>query len=412
MAKNYASLYASTNDSSALEQRFYLKQESTKGDIIAPQNGDFFYTLAGGSIEFAQPFESSPHRSGRHHLDIIKQKKTLGWSLTTFVNIDTSLGAASSSEIDAPVKTLFKSLLGKEATSPNLIYTSETAPDITFSMMEVGDKWSRQARGCFVNSATMNFPGDGQAQVEWSGNGVESLFVGIGKSTVDNDGGNTITLQSGEGKKFPVGSLVMLVEADGTTRSADTVAGSARKVTSVSGDIVTVNGSALADADGSGVGAPIYLCYYEPAAPAAINDPQTGLVGSISVVGLSMPCFRSATVAIANDHELVDYCYGEDALAGSIFVPGNRMTATVTVEMNLNDEMVKFFNDVQAFDAQDITIVLGDSAGRHMEVAMPKVKFNVPAFAIPETGSVPVAFEGNAFQTALDAADEVTVEFK
>ena len=73
MAKNYAALYDSTNDSSALEQRFYLKQESTKGNFIAPQNSDFFYTLGGGSIEFAQAFESSPHRSGRHHLDIIKQ---------------------------------------------------------------------------------------------------------------------------------------------------------------------------------------------------------------------------------------------------------------------------------------------------------------------------------------------------
>jgi hypothetical protein len=410
MAKNYADLYVSTNDSSALEQRFYIKQETTKGDIIAPQNGDFFYTLAGGSIEFSQPFESSPHRSGRHHLDIIKQKKTLSWSLTTFLNIDESLGAASTAEIDQPVRTLFKSLLGKEVTSPNLIYTAATAPDITFSIMEVGDKWARQARGCFVNSGTMTFPGDGQAQVEWSGNGVESILVGLGKSTINNDGGNTITLQSGEGKKFPVGSLVMIVEANGTTRSADTPAGTARKVTSVTGDVVTVNGTALADADG--ISTPIYLCYYEPAAPAAINNPVTGLVGSISVVGLTMPCFRSATVAMTNDHELVDYCYGEDALAGAIFVPGNRFTATVTVEMNLNDEMVKFFNEIQEFDAKDITVVLGNSAGRHLEVAMPNVKFNVPAFAIPETGSIPVSFEGNAFQTALDAADEVTVEFK
>lgn len=410
MAKNYASLYASTNDSSALEQRFYLKQESSKGSFIPPQDADFLFTLGGGSIEFAQPFESSPHRSGRHHLDIIKQKKTLSWSLTTYVNIDTTLGAASTSEIDAPVRSLFKSVLGKEATSPNLAYTAEDAPDITFSLMEVGDKWSRQARGCFVNSATLNFPGDGQASVEWSGNGVESVFVGIGKSTVDNNGANDVTLQAGEGKRFPVGAHVMLIDADGSTRSADTAAGSSRIVTAVAGDVVTLSGAVLADADGSA--ADVYLVYYEPSAPAAINDPQTGLVGSITIDGLSMACFRSATVALANDHELVDYCYGEDALASPFFVPGNRMTATVTVEMNVNDSMVGFFNNIQEFEAQDITVVLGDSAGRHMEVALPKVRFNVPAFAVPDTGSIPVSFEGNAFQTALDAADEVTVEFK
>ena len=78
MAKNYASLYASVNDSSALEQSFYVKAETTRGEIIVPAGTDFLYCLP-GSIEYAQPSESSPHRSGRHHTDIIKGKKTLSW---------------------------------------------------------------------------------------------------------------------------------------------------------------------------------------------------------------------------------------------------------------------------------------------------------------------------------------------
>ena len=37
--------------------------------------------------------------------------------------------------------------------------------------------------------------------------------------------------------------------------------------------------------------------------------------------------------------------------------------------------------------------------------------FNVPAIPVPDTGSVPVSFEGMALQTALEAADEVTVTY-
>lgn len=410
MAKNYADIYSSSNDVLALEQRWYAKLEGTRGVLAIPGDSDFFWTLGGGSISYSQNFESSPHRSGRHHSDIIKKKKETSFSFSTYFNIDESLGSASSSEIDAANRLFFKSLLGKEVTSPNLKYTAETAPDVTFSLYECGDKWARQSPGAFIQGGNMSFPGDGEAKVEWSGAAKEAFFVGIGKSTVDNEGGNTVTLQAGEGDSFRVGAAVMLVKADGVTRSADTAAGSARFVQSIAGDVVTLSGAALADADGSA--AAVYLCYYEPETPSAINNPVTGLVGSMNLAGLSVSAFRSATVNIQNNHEVVNYSYGTDGLASPYFVPGSRLTATVTVETNLNAETIKLFNRIQDFEAQDLTIVLGQSAGRHLEVACPSVKFKVPAFSLPETGSVPVSFEGDAYQTGLDQADEIALEFK
>ncbi len=410
--KNFADLYNSTNDSLALEQRFYAKLEGTKGSLQAPVDADFFYTLGGGSISFNQPFESSPHRSGRHHLDIIKKKKELSFSFSTYFNIDESLGSASTAEIDPAVRLLMKSLFGKEVAGPPLVYTSATAPDITFSLFEVGDKWSRQARGCFIQSCTMNFPGNGEATMEWSGVGAEAYYVGIAKTLADNDAGNTITLETGEGDRIPVGAFIMLIEADGTTRSADTPNGSPRMVTAKSGDVITVSGAVLADADGSGPGAPIYVSYYEPATPTAINNPVTGLVGSMSLASTSIDCFRSATLAIANDHEVVDYCYGFDTISTPFFVPGSRITATLTVETNLNDEILMLLNRVLTeFEAQDFQLILGSATGRRFVVDVPKARFPTPAFTVPENGSIPISFEGIAYQTALDAADEVTASF-
>lgn len=410
MAKNYAAIYSSGNDSSALEQRWYAKVETTRGVLAIPGNSDFFWTLGGGSISYSQPQESSPHRSGRHHTDSIKKKKETSFSFSTYFNIDETLGAFSTAEIDASNRMFFKSLLGKEVTSPNLKYTAENAPDFCFSLFECGDFWSRQAPGSFIQGGNMSFPGDGEARVEWTGASKEAFFIGIGKSTIDNEGGNTVTVQAGEDDAFRVGGAVMLIKSDGVTRSADTLSGSARTITGISGNVITLSGAPLADADGSSD--PIYLCYYEPETPTAINNPVTGLVGSMSIAGLSVTAFRQASLNIQNNHELANYYYGTDGLSGPMFVAGDRMTGTLTLDVNLNSEVVKFFNRIQDFEAQDFSLVLGSVGGRHLEITCPKVKFGTPQFAMPDTGSVPVTFEGPCYQTGIDQADEVQIEFK
>lgn len=409
MAKNFSAIYNSTNDSSSLEQAIFIKEETTRGQLIAPTATDFIFTIAGSAIEYTQPIESSPHRSGRHHNDIIKNKKELSWTLPMLFNIDTSLGAPAATEIDLGVRLLYKSLLGRETATSGAVYDTVNQPSVTFSLFENGDKWGKQAYGCFVDGATLTFPGDGRSQAEFRGMGGAAYLVGVGKSTVDNDTTNVVTLQTGEGKRFPEGALVMIIEADGTTRSADTPTGSPRTVTSVTGDAITLSGAPLADADGSVT--PIYLAYYEPATKTGISNPQTGLVGSFSVVGLANQCTRNATITIENAHEPVNYCFGEDALHGAFFVAANRMTATLSLEMNVNDDTVEFYNSVQAFEPQDVELILGDAATRHLKIEMPKVIFSVPSISVPETGSIPVTYEGIAYQTALDAADEITISF-
>lgn len=412
MAKDFSAIYGSSNDAIALEQKIFLKKEGSRGVLADPLGTDFVYTLSGSTVNFSQPVESSPHRSGRHHTGIIKQKTTTSWTLPLFFNIDTLLGAAAPTEIDSGVRSLWESLMGKEdVTSGSPVYTTGKAPDTTFSIYQNGDQWAIQAPGAFVESGNASFPGDGQAQIEFAGSAKTALTVGCGLTQVSNDGGNDVTLQVGEGSCFPAGAKVMLVEADGTTRSADTPDGSPRTVVSVSGDVVTLDGAALADADGSS--GDIYLVYYEPETAVAIDDPVTGLEGSISIVGYGSiaNCARSATLNMVNNHELQDYCYGEEGLGGSLFTPGGRFTAELTIELNLNKALVKFMNEIKDFDGEDITLILGDSAGRHFQLEMPKVIFSIPEVSVPDTGTIPVSFTGNAYQTGIDVADEVTASF-
>ena len=410
MAKNFATIYDNTGDSIALEQKFFAKEETTKGTLIGPVDGDFFFTQAGGSITHTQPKQSSPHRSGRHNTDTFAEKKVTEWSIPTFVNIDTG-AAAGDAEVEDGIQVLWKSMLGKETVSGSVVFDPSDTPDITFSLFENGDKWAQQVPGCAVESVTINLPGDGQAGYEWSGRGADRFRVGIAKSVVDNNTGNTITLDTtSHSKRFPVGALVMIVESDGTTRSADTPNGSYRKVTASASGVVTVDGAVLADADGSTN--EVYLCYAEPESPTGISEIQTGLVGGMTLGTLpSTTCIRSATITLTNNHEYVDYCYGTDGLASPYFVAGGRLDVECEFELNLNDTLIEFLYDLDSFTSQNIDIDLGDTSTRHLHIDLPKVVFDVASTTVPEEGSIPVTLTGMGLQTTSTAADEVKISY-
>lgn len=406
MSKNYASIYSAGNDSSALNDRIYIKKETVKGTLVAPTDTDhMLHTSA--SIEVTQPTEFSPHKSDRHHNEIITQKKEGSFTIGALFNIDTA-EAQGVTEIDQAVRTLWENALGKEATLTGLKYTAEVDPSSTFSIFQCGDNWALQAMGCFVDSGTINLLGDGNANYELSGMLFDAYLVGIGKSVIDNNGGLTVTLQTGEGKLFPVGSLVMLVKADGTTKSADTA--TARKVVSVTGDVVTLDGANLADADGSGVGVPIYLTYWEPASPVAISDIQSGLQGSINTTTLgTFSCMRNITISFANNHELKNYCYGKDKATD--YLPASKLEVTASIELNLSKTAAKFYNTQKEFVGENIVATLGDITTRYLQVTLPRVVFDVPSIVVPESGSIAITFEGKALESAKGLADEISVEF-
>lgn len=411
MAKNFAKLYAAPNDASALEQKFFVKQETIRGILTAPAGTDFIYSNEGGGINYMQPFEPSPVRSGRHNTTGIRGKTETSWSLPSFFHIDTTLGAAAVAEIDPAARVLFESLLGTQTAPAGPKFTSVDPPDITFSLFMNADQFAHQAPGAFVENGNLQFPGEGQATVEFAGSAKTMYRIGIGKSVIDNNGGLTVTLGTGEGKRFKAGGMVMLVEADGVTRSADTPDGSPRTIASVAGDIVTLTGANLADADGSGVSLPVYLCYYEPETSTAINDPQTGLVGTVTVGTLVDQCVRSMSVNITNNHELYNFCYGEDGLSGPLFSPSGRLTVEVEYELNMNHVLLEHLNELEAFTAIDISLVLGAAAGRRLQLDTRVIPM-IPEISIPAEGSIPVTFSGTAYQSAIDAGDEISLEWK
>ncbi len=412
MAKNFANIFNSTGDSIALEQKVFIKEESAKGVLAIPTGTDALLPEGGTSVNFSQTKRSSSVKSGRHNTTILKDKTQTEWTIASLVHVDTTLGAPAAAEVDQAYRTLQKSMWGKEDTAAGAVY-NPTTPEITFSIFENGDVMAKQSPGCFCEGYTLNLPGDGDANNEWTGFGKTTLNVGIGRSVIDNNAGNTVTLDTAsDASRFPVGAYVMIVEADGTTRSADTPDGAPRQVTArdTGTGAVTLSGAVLADADGAA--AEIYLVYYEPETITVINDPLTGLVGNVSIDNLAAQnCVRSVTLTAANNHTLYDNCYGEEGLGGPLFAAGGRVDITLEMELLLNKAFVTYLDGKKTFTPDDVDIELGDSAGRHLKLDLPKVIYDFPAIDIPESGNVPVTMSGMAFQTALDQEDELTLSY-
>jgi hypothetical protein len=410
MAKNYADIYNRTGDSNSLNQNFFIKEETVKGTLAIPDGSDYMYTLGGSSVNSTQPIESSPHKTGRHNTSVIPSKVETSFTINSFFNIDTALGGASVNEIDQPFRTLMKSAFGIEDVTGGSPVYKVGDPDINFSIFEIGDMWSKQCRGAFVESANASFAGDGQSQMEFAGNAKDQIFIGIGKAlTADYNGANVINVEAGEGARFKKDGLVMLIEADGLTRSDDTASGAPRVITDVTGDAITLDGAVLADADASL--ADLYLVYYEPENASGINNPIIGLQGGFTLQGVNVDCLRSGSINLTNNHELLNYCFGEKGLANGSFAPAGRADVEVTIELNLNHDLVEFINGLEEFAGETIQIILGDATGRHLQVDIPKVIFPIPEIPVPESGSIPISFTAMANQTGLDQGDEITYSF-
>jgi len=415
MAKNFKSIYENTGDSISIEQKYFVREEAAAGVLDGPTDTDFIFTTAGGSIDFSQPNDPSDHRSGRHNTDTIKGKKVVDWSIPMYINLDTALGAPGAAVIDQGIRTLWEVCLGREQIPGGITYDSATTPSKTFSIFENGDKSAVQANAAFVESCEIAIPGDGVPTINWSGGASDRKRVGIGASTANNNTGNTFTLDvASEAKRFPVGGLVMIIKADGVARSADTPNGTYRRVTArdTGTGVITLDGAPLADADGSATTA-FFLAYAEPESPTAINDIQAGLTGSVNIdlLGGPVDCVRSLTVNLDNQVERVDYCALTDSLAAPYVVYGDRLLVTVDIELNLNDDSIEWLDDLDAFTANDIDVIVGDAAGRHFKIDLPKVEMAPPTVSIPDSGSIPFTASGTALQTATDAADEITISY-
>lgn len=398
--KNYKTIYESSNHSSALSQSCYLVEETDKAVFTPPQDDDLLRHLPGGQITIERPLESSSERSGRHHLSARAGKISTNWQFKTNIHMKKEIGLAPALE------TLFRHLLGNK---DGRVYSAKTPPSKTFTLLECSDSWARQAVGAYVDSATIDLPGDGEASVDWQGNARIGYHVGITACDTDNNGGNEITVR--EPERLPVGAAVMILKADGVTRSNDMseLLPFRTVISHKENGIIEIDGAKLTDC--SGTEKPIYIAYYEPDNPQSFDNPLLGHDGKIEIEGFNQSV-KSLSLAITNNHEKEEGVFGSKGLGPDVYNAVNRLTVEPTSIVNMSHKTLSLINQVAAIKPQAMESILGFDNSLCMKIKLPRVFFNQPGFSVPDEGTTTVELKGTAYQTEINKGDEIEISFQ
>lgn len=371
-------------------------------ESVGTDDTDFLLYTSGGPT-LSQPIESNAHRSGRYHSGIIKSKKVVEWSASTYINMSGLAGAS----IDPAVKLLWKSLLGtEEVVASTAIRYRQGLPSFTMSLVRVSTIFAEYYTGCYVKDMTLTLPGDGPGTCEWSGMGSTRKIAGISQIVGGLTAVQDIVVQPGQTDRYDVGAPVMIVDPDGRTilHGADGLL----TIDSITSGTNTINVSANVTVSTLG--------FVVPWHPGAVQ--QTGrdaiftdLVGSIKLKSAGADiCATSIALAFVNDHVDLANCFGVDHNEG--FAAANRMTITMTVGFDLSNENFAEVVQSQTFAGFDPVVTLGSVSGRYLQITAPKWIPSVPAIEVPENGVTPITLEGQLYQSAPGEQDPILVSFK
>ena len=177
---------------------------------------DFFLYTTGG-INFSQPVESNPHRTGRFHSDVIKSKKVVEFDMDAMLNMDGNAGDS----LDNAIRLLYESMTGSETVVPSTSIDYEQAlPNFTFSVVKASTIFAEYFTGAYVKDYTLTAPGDSPVTQKFTGMGSDGSIAGIGQLDGAVVSSATVTLVSApyaHAERFTEGARVMAVDTDGRT---------------------------------------------------------------------------------------------------------------------------------------------------------------------------------------------------
>jgi hypothetical protein len=371
----------------------------------AGTNGSDYLFMQKASFKLGQEIEKSKHRSGRQGASIIKKKKTLEGEIETYVCFDTSGGSPA---IDDPVALLLESALGRKVVSGSEIRFDMAQPSsVYFSALQCNNVFNKKLNGVYAKALTISLPGDGEASMKFSMAGRDSKESSISQASAAGVSTATWTPNAGEAGRHQVGAVVMIVSDDGRTITAGGDGALTVTATDTVGNTNTLS-AAQSWPDNS------FLVPWAPnvfAPSAGIDNPVTGLEGSVSFDGGSETIEEIRSAEITIDDKKVDLgeYYGADGNRG--FVIGDSAEIMLKVELNISASQYQKVLATKDFGGFDVKIVLGSASGRRLEMRFPKFIPKLAEVEIPDSGTVPVTFEGMALQTVVGALDAVILRY-
>lgn len=363
-------------------------------------------------IDFTIPRDDAAHRSGRSRVTRLSGKKDVKWSYEGYIiPADPTGSNPNLPDIHPMLVTAFGSCV--ETDVAKKVYTLTRTSTRSFRMLEEGTHFSRLAVGCVCDTATFTLPGDGKAMLKMEGFGQDAFIAGQSTLASATVAANDVTVQTGHGGRFQVGSYTDLIQAsDGSTRIA-----ASRKITAITGDVLTLSGAVFsASTSDILIGAAPDFTGATPSSSALL-----GLKGSFSTTNMgTVDCdLMSAEISIKNNYTPRTNTYGKATICG--FVTDKRREIAVKLDILLTKANYEFYSNNAKFTADNLTITLApqdipapavsDATGRTFKFKLPRVEFNVPSLEQPSDGYIKLSLEGVALATDINTLDtEMTLE--
>lgn len=363
------------------KQRFYAALETTFGTFVKPVATDAIKVLA-SNFDFSQDRKNrSDSRQTRSLLERITGRKAVAWSMECYA-------LPSGTGNTAPdIGPLLAAALGKSAVvSSTVEYTltdNQAGFDIagtiypSLTLVRETNKTVMEAIvGAMVESMSIKFAGADEPRFSFEGFAKNHIHTGSNGVVSSLDGGRTnVTLGTGQGKDYEVGSVVFFeIAATGAVRDNNTSAG--YQVTAVTGDVLTVT-----PAVGGTVVATDLCLPFVPTETTA-GAPIGGIAGSITIAAPATSLIiTGGEINVKNGHKVL----GDEAFQSTItdYIPGYReVSGSLTVRAR-RDQIIEL-GVRKNFTARDIQIILGTGSGTRFQIDIPAAEMGFSALEIPE----------------------------
>lgn len=372
------------------------------GVEVVGVDGTSYLLMTKASMKVSQPFELSKHREGRQPASVIYKKKEASGDLEMYVNFkEDTVGPV----LDEAVKLVLEAVLGRKTETSSLIeFSAADAATKFLSLQQSNNAFSRSFNGAYPKNFSISLPGDGEAMMKMSLMARDGRYASVAKISGAVTASATIATVAGQSNRFETGARVMVVDPNGRTvlAGADGSISVASRDDSL--DHVVLSTTVTVATNG-------YLVHWAPIVfgAAAVNNPVTGLVGKVYLGGVLIEEVRSVEFTFDDKSEDLNNYYGADGNRGRVVA--DKADVKMKLEINLSASTMGQLIATREKARFEVLVVLGDEAGRHMEIECGQVLFPTPDVEIPDNGTVPMTIEGTCLQSVLGANDAFVLRF-
>ena len=363
---------ASTDHALGRNLRFFCKKESAPGGAYGTAGQE---ALAGAdaakvlstSFEFSvtrnDRTDSRPTRSLQER---ITGKQEISWSCESYF---LPAGSTTAPDIDPLIEAALGGSFGGSVAKTYNLSDSNALPTVHMARTANG-VLREDLFGCYVEEMSISASGGDEPRISFSGGSFNYALTGTGEANGAGSTTSALSVHSGEGVNFMVGSVI-------------TLNGAERTITAKTGaDALTISTdhSWSDDADVTP------STYTETTA----GNPTNGISGSLTLNSVTLPITSFDVTVTNNIKALSDEAFEKGT---SDFVAGFR-SVTGSISVRARKDFIKSLAQryVQttatadpSFSSIPIQVNLGTTAGKIVAIYVPQAELDFAGIEIPES---------------------------